>query len=380
MSVKQYQKKIILQVVPSLNAGGVERGTLEIAKKIVESGNKSIVISSGGRLVKQLESSGSLHLTLNVASKNPFVMWYNSKRIAELISRYNIDIVHVRSRAPAWSCYRAAKETGIKLLTTFHGIYNFNNGIKKYYNSIMTEGKKVIAVSNFVKKHILENYDVSEKKVQVIHRGVNHEEFSKDKITPEINAKYRSKYNAPLNTPILLLPSRMTRWKGHLTLIDALNEVRDLNFYCIVAGDLSKHPKYVDEIKQKIHKYKIKNRVQLFGNEPNMMALYGIADIVLSTSIEPEAFGRTIIEAQSMEKLVIASNIGGACETIENGKSGFHFEPGDHLELAEKIKHSLSILGSDEHKNITNNARKSVKEKFSLDLMLKETLSIYDKL
>ncbi len=377
---KKYHKKTILQVVPALISGGVERGTLEIAKKIVESGNISIVISAGGPLVEALEQDGSIHIKMNVASKNPITIWSNAGKIANIIRNYNVDIVHARSRAPAWSCYFAAKATGIKLITTFHGIYNFKNSIKKYYNSVMTQGVKVIAVSNFVKNHIIENYKIDKNKIQVIYRGVNHEEFTKEKVSDELLKKFREKYNVPAGARVLLLPSRMTRWKGHLILIEALEKIKHLNFYCIIAGDLAKHPGFVSEIQEKIQEYKIQNRAQLFGNEPNMMGLYGIADIVLSTSIEPEAFGRTIIEAQSMEKLVIATNIGGACETIQDGVTGFHVKAGDIDDLAKKIEYCLGIIGSAEEKKITSNARKAVATNFSLDLMLKSTLSIYNEI
>lgn len=377
---KKYHKKTILQVVPALISGGVERGTLEIAKKIVESGNISIVISAGGPLVEALEQDGSIHIKMNVASKNPITIWNNAGKIANIIRNYNVNIVHARSRAPAWSCYFAAKATGIKLITTFHGIYNFKNSIKKYYNSVMTQGVKVIAVSNFVKNHIIENYKIDKNKIQVIYRGVNHEEFTKEKVSDELLKKFREKYNVPAGARVLLLPSRMTRWKGHLILIEALEKIKHLNFYCIIAGDLAKHPGFVSEIQEKIQEYKIQNRAQLFGNEPNMMGLYGIADIVLSTSIEPEAFGRTIIEAQSMEKLVIATNIGGACETIQDGVTGFHVKAGDIDDLAKKIEYCLGIIGSAEEKKITSNARKAVATNFSLDLMLKSTLSIYNEI
>jgi len=377
---KKYHKKTILQVVPALISGGVERGTLEIAKKIVESGNISIVISAGGPLVEALEQDGSIHIKMNVASKNPITIWNNAGKIANIIRNYNVDIVHARSRAPAWSCYFAAKATDIKLITTFHGIYNFKNSIKKYYNSVMTQGVKVIAISNFVKNHIIENYKIDKNKIQVIYRGVNHEEFTKEKVSDELLKKFKEKYNVPAGARVLLLPSRMTRWKGHLILIEALEKIKHLNFYCIIAGDLAKHPRFVSEIQEKIQEYKIQNRAQLFGNEPNMMGLYGIADIVLSTSIEPEAFGRTIIEAQSMEKLVIATNIGGACETIQDGLTGFHVKAGDIDDLAKKIEYCLGIIGSAEEKKITSNARKAVATNFSLDLMLKSTLSIYNEI
>jgi len=375
---KKYHKKTILQVVPALVSGGVERGTIEIAKKIVDSGYRSIVISAGGPLVAGLEKAGSKHITFNVASKNPIIIWLNAKKIAKIIREEKVDIVHARSRAPAWSCFMAAKATGVKLVTTFHGIYNFRSRIKKLYNSIMTQGNVVIAVSNFVRDHIIKNYKIDKNKIVVIHRGVNHHEFSKDKATPEILQKYRDKYNVPADTPVILLPARMTKWKGHLVLARALEKIKHLNFYCIMAGDLAKHPKYVSRLKTIISEYKIQHRVQLFGNEPNMCNLYSIADIVLSTSIEPEAFGRTIIEAQSMEKLVIATSIGGAAETIEDGKTGFHIEPGNVKELAEKIEYCLSILGTDKDKKIRTAARKSTIKNFSLDIMLEKVMAVYN--
>lgn len=375
---KKYQKKTILQVVPALISGGVERGTLEIAKNIARVGHNSIVISAGGPMVESLEDSGSEHITLNVASKNPVTIWKNARKLANIIRSRNIDIVHARSRAPAWSCYMAAKATNVKLITTFHGIYNFKNFLKKFYNSVMTEGRNVIAVSNFVKKHIVDNYKVDPNKITVIHRGVNHNEFSKKKLSEDKLNQYREKYRVPADTPVLLLPSRMTRWKGHMVLIDALEKIKHLNFYCIMAGDLAKHPTYVSRIKEKIHQYKLQSHIQLFGNEPDIISLYGISDIVLSTSIEPEAFGRTIIEAQAMEKIVIATNIGGACETIQDGLNGFHVEPNDSIALAQKIEHCLSLIGSEQEKNMTMNARKTASENFSLEKMLKNTLAIYN--
>jgi len=377
MNTKKYHKKTILQVVPALVSGGVERGTLEIAKKLVEAGFYSIVISAGGSLVTALEDSGSKHIKLNVASKNPLTIWLNSKKIAKIIEEEKVDIIHARSRAPAWSCFIAAKATGIKLVTTFHGIYNFRTKVKKFYNSIMTEGNNVIAVSQFVKDHIIKNYKIDKSKIVLIHRGVDHKEFYKEKLSPDILLKYKTKYNVPTNTPIILLPSRMTEWKGHIILIKALEKIKHLNFYCIMAGDLAKHPAYVIRIKNLIREYKIQNRVQLFGNEPSMINLYGISDIVLSTSIEPEAFGRTIIEAQSMEKLVIATNIGGAAETIENKKTGFHVDPSNSQQLADKIEHCLSILGTDKAKEIQSAARKSTIENFSLESMLEKEMSLY---
>jgi glycosyltransferase involved in cell wall biosynthesis len=374
---KLYSKKTILQVVPALVAGGVERGTVEIAKHIVSLGYVSIVISSGGPLVEQLTREGSVHINLNVASKNPFVMRSNASKIAKIIKDFNVDIIHARSRAPAWSCLWAARKTGIRLITTFHGIYNFKNFIKKYYNSVMTKGSPVIAVSNFVKEHIVKNYNVPEKDIVVIHRGVNCAEFYKNKHSEAKLELIREKYDIPDNTKILLLPSRLTKWKGALFLIEALNKLRDENFYCILAGELSKHPNFVQEVCAKIKSYRLQSKIRIFCNEPNISALYQVADIVLSASIEPEAFGRTIIEAQAMEKIVIATNIGGASETIIHNKTGFHVEPGNVEDLASRIKYCLSILGTEEERLITSKARELVLEHFTQEQMLGKITQVY---
>lgn len=375
---KEYQNKTILQVVPALVSGGIERGTLEIAKTLAQNGYKSIVLSSGGPLVDQLVENGSIHIKHDVASKNPIRIWKNARKIADIVREHNVDIIHARSRAPAWSCGLAAKSTGTKFITTFHGIYNFNNIIKKRYNSIMTDGDVVIAVSDFVKKHVIDNYHVDESKVNVIHRGVNHREFSLDNLEEKKLISLREKYKVPQNTPVLLLPARFTNWKGHMQLLSALELMKEQNFYCILAGDLARHPNFVERVKDRIFSNKMQAKIQIFGNEPDIKSLYGIADIVLSTSIEPEAFGRTIIEAQAMERLVIASGIGGAAETIENGVTGFHYNPEDPEELAKLIQQSIEIIGTDKAKEITNKARESAIGKFSLDNMLSKVLKLYE--
>jgi glycosyltransferase involved in cell wall biosynthesis len=274
----------------------------------------------------------------------------------------------------------AARATNKKFITTFHGIYNITGFLKRYYNSIMTEGEKIIAVSNFVKKHILTNYDTNEEKIRVIHRGVDHNYFDPDTLNDEQLIKFKEKYNVPANVPVILLPSRMTAWKGHLVLIEALSLIKHLNFYCLLVGDLSKHPNFNRRVQEKIAEHKLQSKVQIFGNESDMIKLYGISDIVLSTSIEPEAFGRTIIEGQSMKKLVIATNIGSAAETIVDKVTGFHVIPNDPKDLAEKVNYCLSILGTDKESEIVDAARKSSIQNFSLDLMLSKTLDVYREL
>jgi glycosyltransferase involved in cell wall biosynthesis len=370
----------VLQVVPSLVTGGVERGTVDIAKTLVDNNFNSIVSSSGGPLVQQILAAGGKHIKLRVATKHPFMIWRNSRALENIIREFNVDIIHARSRAPGWSSYIASKNTNARFITTFHGIYNFSTKLKKYYNSVMTRGERVIAVSHFVKNHLIENYGTNEEDIRVIHRGVDHNYFSINNLTSDRREKFKEKYHIPSNVPILLLPARMTSWKGHMVLVDALNLLHNEEFYCIMAGDLSKHPNFTHRLQNKILECKLQSKIQIFGPEADMMGLYGVSDIVLSTSIEPEAFGRVVVEAQAMEKLVIATNIGGAAETIVDGISGYHTIPNDPTDLADKIRYALSILGSSAAQKITTEARHSAMNKFSLDSMLAQTLSVYREL
>ncbi|MES2214697.1 MAG: glycosyltransferase family 4 protein [Pseudomonadota bacterium] len=360
--------------------GGVERGTIDIVKTLVDHNCNSIVASSGGPLVKQVLSAGGAHIKLKMATKNPWTIWRNSKALVEIIKENKVDIVHARSRAPGWSSYLAAKETDARFITTFHGIYNFSTEVKKYYNSVMTKGQRVIAVSNFVKDHLMEHYNTPEEVIRVIHRGVDYNYFNASNFTSECREKFREKYRIPSDVPVLLLPARMTQWKGQTVLVDALSLLQDQDFYCIIAGDVSKHPNFTKRLQSKILERRLQSKVQIFGAEADMMGLYGVADIVLSTSIEPEAFGRVVVEAQSMEKLVIATNIGGAGETIVDGVSGYHVQPQNPGALAEKIRYALNILGSVDALKITTEARNSVITQFSLDSMLSKTLDVYREL
>ncbi len=377
---QRYHKPTILQVVPSLFSGGVERGTIEVAKMLKEVNYNVIVISSGGILVNELTRHDIPHIYMNSNSKNPFTIWQNAKLLAEIIREHKVDIVHVRSRAPAWSCYMAAKATGAKFLTTFHGVYNISNFLKRFYNSIMLKGEKIIAVSHFVKQHILSNYKIDDNKIIVIHRGVDYHHFDPKNINEENLQKYKKKYDIPTDVPIILLPSRMTSWKGHLSLVEALSKLKHRNFYCLMVGDLSKHPSFTARVKSLINSLKLQSKIQIFGNESNMFGLYAISDLVISASIEPEAFGRTIAEGQAMEKIVIATNIGGSIETIIDTQTGFHVKPNDSDDLAEKIEYCLSILNTHEGVRVQKAARQAVIDNFSLELMLSKTFDLYNQM
>lgn len=379
-SPKQYHKPTILQVVPALFSGGVERGTIEIAKMLKERDYNVIVVSSGGTLVEELVSANIPHIKMNSASKNPFTIWKNARLLAEIIREHKVDLVHARSRAPAWSCYMATQSTNTKFITTFHGIYDISNYFKLLYNNVMTKGEKIIAVSNFVKQHILNNYKISEDKIVVVPRGVDYHYFDSNNVSEDKLLKCKKKYNIPNNIPIILLPARMTSWKGHITLVEALGRVKHLDFYCLMVGDLSKHPNFIIRVKSLINSLKLQSKIQIFGNEADMQTLYAASDIIISASIEPEAFGRTITEAQSMEKIVIASDIGATTETIINRQTGFHVKANNSTDLAEKIEYCLSILGTEQARTIERKARQAIIDNFSLELMLNKTLDIYKEI
>lgn len=372
------RKRNILQIVPNLNCGGVERGTIDMSKAISANGDKSFVVTSGGALCDSLVDTTLFKR--NVSTKNPLSIYRNIGFIQNLIKDHDIDLVHARSRAPAWSAYYACTRTNIPFVTTFHGIYSLKSSIKKYYNRVMTFGDRVIAVSNFVKQHLLENYAVIEDNIRVIHRGVDLTYFSPEILDSTMKAKIIDKYNTNFSVPIIVMPSRMTSWKGQHILIEALSKIKNLDFFCILAGDLSKHPDYVKRLHNLIMQHKLQSKVQIFGQENDVALLYNAADIVVSASLEPEAFGRSIVEAQAMKKIVIATNVGGAAETVENELNGLHVMPNNIDDMSDKIKYALSILGSSTAEKMQNAARKGVEKHFSLTQMQDKTIKLYNEL
>ena len=373
------KKPAILQVLPALVSGGVERGTTEIAASLVKNDFRSYVASQGGPMISSIIHHGSKHLELPLASKNPFMIYKNSWSLIKIIKEYDIDIVHARSRAPAWSAYLAAKATGKKFVTTFHGIYSINSAIKKYYNSIMLKGEKVIAVSNFAAKHIIDNYDIDPSKIKVIHRGVDLDFFDPEKVSQERIIQMVKRLHIQMDRPIILLPGRLTRWKGHKFLLNALKLLPKDSFYCLIVGHNQAHMSYRREIEAMISQYKLENDVALITNLNDMPALYMLADIVVSTSIEPEAFGRVVIEAQSMGRSVIATNIGGACETIIDNDTGWLVDVNNATMLAEKISQVMAI-DPEKRKQQSVYLRNYITNNFSEKLMSDKTLEIYRSL
>ena len=381
----------ILQVIPKLGYGGAETGCFDLAHYLSENDCSSFIVTSGGELIKYINKKKVKLLRLPIHSKNPILMLFNSLALIAIILFYNISIVHARSRAPAWSCLLATKITRRKFVTTFHGTYNFSNNIKKFYNSVMLKSELIIAGSNFIFSHINQNYsnylDLN-KKFLVIFRGINTEYFNSKKIVKSDEIKILKKWGikkyADLkDIPLILLPGRLTSWKGQEMFIEALNNVRkeipDREFFAVILGADQGRKIYKKKLVRLVEQHRLQNYVKFIDNCEIMPLAYKVSDIVVSSSIEPEAFGRVSVEAQSMEKPIIASNIGGSKETIIDDKTGFLFEAGKPEALTKKLIHVLN-LDESTLKFIGIEGRKNVVKKFNIEKMCFSTYSEYKKL
>ena len=381
----------ILQVIPSLGYGGAETGCYDLAHYLSENNCDSYIITSGGELTKYINKKKVKLIRLPVHSKNPLLMLFNFFALVFIILFLNISIVHARSRAPAWSCFLATKITRRKFVTTFHGTYNFNNSIKKYYNSIMLSSDLIIAGSNFIFSHINENYSKYinlKKKFLVIFRGINTDYFDPNKIVKTDENKLLKQWNinkyADLkNIPLILLPGRLTSWKGQEMFIEALyrvnKEIPEKPFFAVILGSDQGRSVYKKKLVRLVEQYRLQNIVKFIDKCELMPLAYKVSDIVVSASIKPEAFGRVSVEAQSMEKPIIASNIGGSKETIIDEKTGFLFEAEQPEALSKKLIHVLN-LDESTLKFIGIEGRKNVIKKFNIEKMCFSTYSEYKKL
>lgn len=380
MAKTKKNEPIVLQVLPELEMGGVELGTIEIASELQKQGIKNFVASQGGRLTAELKKMGVKHLNLPLKTKNIFKMRKNADALAEFIKKNKINIVHARSRAPAWSAYWAAKKAGAHYMTTFHGTYGLGPwGIKKVYNKIMTFGERVIVISNHIKNHVLKNYQTDENKLRLVHRCVDVEKFNPDLVSQERIIKATKEYNIPEDKPVLTLIGRITRWKGQHLLVEALSKMRNKNYYCIIAGDEQGRINYVEEIKTLAEKYRLKNRIGFYGKVLDPQALMQVSTVILSTAIEPEAFGRISVEGQAMGKIVVASNIGGSLDTITDGVTGKLFESNNANSLACALDWALE-LDEKQKQKIASAAQKNAKENFTKQIMCDKTIALYREL
>ena len=376
----------VLQVIPKLGYGGAETGCFDLAHFLNENNCKSYVVTSGGPLLKYVNRKKVKVIRLPVQSKNPLLILLNSIVLIFIIFFLNINIVHARSRAPAWSCLFATKITRRKFVTTFHGTYNFKSSLKKWYNSVMVRSDLIIAGSNFIFSHIQKNYSTylnEEKKFLVIFRGINTEYFNPKKIKDSDKTLLRKKWKIDNDKKVILLPGRLTGWKGQEMFIDSIRNLKenspDLNFIAVILGSDQGRKIFKKKLIRLVEQYRLNNEVLFVEHLELMPIAYEISDVVVSTSIEPEAFGRVSVEAQAMEKPILASNIGGSNETIINEKTGFLFEAGNSKNLSEKLGEILN-LSEVTRNGIGTEGRKNVKVKFNVEKMCNSTYSEYKKL
>jgi glycosyltransferase involved in cell wall biosynthesis len=376
----------VLQVIPKLGYGGAETGCYDLAHYLPENNCSSYIVTSGGELLKYVNRKKVTVIKLPVQSKNPILIFFNAIILMFIILFYNISIVHARSRAPGWSCFLATKITRRKFVTTFHGTYNFKNLFKKFYNSVMLRSDLIIAGSNFIFSHIQENYSeyISfKKKFLVIFRGINTDYFDSKIIKESEENKLIKQWKIPKDKKLILLPGRLTSWKGQEMFLDALNlvnnELKYASFYSVILGSDQGRSVYKKKLIRLVDQHRLSAQVKFIDNYENMPLVYKISDLVVSSSIEPEAFGRISVEAQAMEKPIIASNIGGSNETIINDKTGFLFKAGNAESLSKKI---IEVLQLDETtlKSLGNEGRKNVIKKFNIEKMCFSTYSEYKKL
>ena len=376
----------VLQVIPKLGYGGAEIGCYDLAHYLPENNCSSYIVTSGGALLKYVNKKKVTVIRLPVHSKNPILIFINSLILIFVILFFNISIVHARSRAPAWSCLFATTITRRKFVTTFHGTYNFNSSIKKFYNSVMVRSDLLIAGSNFIFSHINENYSKylnPKKKFLVIFRGINVDYFDPSKIKEHEEKKLILQWNIQKDKKLILLPGRLTSWKGQEMFIEALNlvnqELKQEVFNAVILGDAQGRDVYKKKLLRLVEQYRLNKQVKFVDHCKHMPLAYKIANLVVSSSIEPEAFGRVSVEAQSMEKIIIASNIGGSRETIINDKTGLLFEAGKPKSLSQKIIEALKLDDST-LKIMGNEGRKNVIKKFNIEKMCFSTYSEYRKL
>ena len=376
----------VLQVIPKLGYGGAETGCYDIAHYLPENNCESFIVTSGGELTKFIDKKKVNLIRLPVHSKNPILILLNTIILIGIILFYNISIVHARSRAPAWSCLVASKLTGRKFVTTFHGTYNFSGKLKKFYNSVMVRSDLIIAGSNFIFSHIKENYASLiniKKKFLVIFRGINVDYFDPSATIEVDEKKLLEKWEIFEKKKIILMPGRLTSWKGQELFIEAVNLVNiELGyeaFYAVILGNDQGRDLYKKKLVKLCEKYNISKQIRFVDHCKDMALAYKISDIVISASIEPEAFGRVSVEAQSMQKLIIASNIGGSNETVIDEKTGLLFEAGDSQSLCKKIIKAL-LMDESTLKTIGIEGRKNIIKKFNVEKMCFSTYSEYKRL
>ena len=367
----------ILQVLPRLEAGGVERGTVEIAQAVQAAGGRAVVASAGGRMVAAVERTGGHHVLLPLAGKGPWTIWRNAGRLAGLVRAADVALVHARSRAPAWSALMAARRARVPFVTTYHGAYTEGFAGKRLYNSVMARGDRVIAISRHIANLVVERHGTDPERVRVIPRGVDAELFDPARVPPDRMARLVRAWRLPDGAPVVMLPARLTRWKGQAVLIAAMAKLRDTEAVCVLLG--AGRPGYAAELTALAEKAGVADRLRLVGHCDDMPAALMLATVAVSASTEPEGFGRAVIEAQAMGCPVVATDHGGAAETVEHLVTGWLVPPGDAAALAAALDHALG-MGAEDRAALGERARASVLRDYTVARMQAATLDVYAEL
>jgi glycosyltransferase involved in cell wall biosynthesis len=368
----------VLQILPNLVSGGAERGAVELAGALVQAGWASYVASSGGPLQHDITRAGATHLTLPLASKNPLVMRRNAAKLARLIRRLGIDIVHARSRAPAWSAWAAATATGRRFVTTFHNAYGARSALKRRYNSVMARGDRVIAISDFVADHAASVYGVGGDRLRTVPRGVDLEIFHPSRVGAQRIIDLARQWRLPDGVPVVMLPGRLTRWKGGLDFIAAIAKLGRRDIFCVLAGTEQRRA-FRRELEAAIREHGLTGFFRIVEDCRDMAAAYMLADVVVSASSNPEGFGRVIVEAQAMGRPAIATDHGGARETIIPGITGWLVPPRDPAALAAAIDEALS-LATDERQQLAERSIAHIAARYTSEAMCAATIGVYEEL
>ena len=366
----------VLQVLPALVSGGVERGTVDMARALVQAGWRSLVVSRGGPMVRELERVGATHIELPVHSKNPLHWRATFDSLVDVIHRERVDLVHARSRIPAWLSLRAAARNRVAFVTTFHQRPAAATALKRAYNSVMVRGERVIAISHYIAERLLADYKLDPARLRVIPRGVDLDLFDPDKVPAERMIRLVNKWRLPDGVPVVMMPGRITAWKGHKLLIDALGKLERGSFHCLMVGDDTARPDAKKALEAHAHACGVGGYVHFVGRTDDMPAAYKLADVVVSASLDPEPFGRVMIEAQAMGRPIVAADHGGARETVLVNETGWLVKPGDADALAEGLRTALS-LGESERATLAARAIGHVRDNFSRYQMCARTLSVY---
>jgi glycosyltransferase involved in cell wall biosynthesis len=368
----------VLQVLPALVTGGVERGTIDMAAAIAEAGWTSLVASEGGPMSRELARVGAEHITLPLASKNPLVIKKNAEALAAIVAQRRVDILHARSRAPAWSAWLAAQSTGAHFVTTFHGTYNTHGwfGLKTRYNHVMTRGERVIAISGFIAEHVRRVYGVEPDRIRTVHRGIDLSRFDPNRVSPERIIQLAQKWRLPDGYRVIMLPGRLTRWKGQSVLIEALALLGRHDIRCLLVGSDQGRTGYREELVELIKRRDLTDVVHLTGECNDMPAAYMLTDAVVSASTDPEAFGRVAVEAQAMGRPVIVTAHGATGETVLPGRTGWLTAPGDADALAQALDRFLA-LSAEERAGMAQIAVDHVRENFTKEAMCARTMDVY---